>query len=219
MFFFAYLFSLLRPLWMAAQSSDATPPNLLSLANLLKVHPVPSSKSLMKNWTILDPVQAPGDTTGCRLPTRLSTTLSLAILNLPCCPLILSTFSEHTCEDLMGDSVESFAEVQTDNIYCSPVICSISHSVREGYQIGKAVFPLGETMLPAFDHLLVFCILRDGSQVYHLSWDVGEAKRATVSWILFSALFENWSDWTWTSSGPQAPLQFSMTSQKWWRVA
>lgn len=48
--------------------------------------------------------------------------------------------------------------MQVDNTYCSPVIHSVSYSVREGYETGKAVFPLGETVLAALDHPLVFHI-------------------------------------------------------------
>ena len=38
----------------------------------------------------------------------------------------------------MGDSVKSLAEVEVDNIHCSPLIYLASHAIIEGYQIGQA---------------------------------------------------------------------------------
>ena len=35
----------------------------------------------------------------------------------------------------MGDSVESLAEVEVDNIHCSPLIYPASHAIVEGYQM------------------------------------------------------------------------------------
>jgi len=41
-------------------------------------------------------------------------------------------------EDIMGDSVKSLAEVEVDNIHCSPLIYSAGHPIIEGHQIGQA---------------------------------------------------------------------------------
>jgi len=41
----------------------------------------------------------------------------------------------------MGDSVESLAEVEVDNIQCSPLMYSASHAIVESYQIGQARLP------------------------------------------------------------------------------
>jgi len=61
-----------------------------------------------------------------------------AVLNPPHCPLIQPTLPELAYEDVMGDSVESLAEVQADNIHCSLLIYPASHAIVESYQIGQA---------------------------------------------------------------------------------
>ena len=53
----------------------------------------------------------------------------------------------------MGDRVKSLAEVEVDNIHCSPFIYPASHAIVESYQIGQAWFPLGESTLTAPDNL------------------------------------------------------------------
>jgi len=42
----------------------------------------------------------------------------------------------------MGDSVKSLAEVEVDNIHCSPLICPASRAIIESYQIGQVVYLL-----------------------------------------------------------------------------
>ena len=37
----------------------------------------------------------------------------------------------------MGDSVKSLAEVEVDNIHCSPLIYPAGHAIVESYQIGQ----------------------------------------------------------------------------------
>jgi len=46
----------------------------------------------------------------------------------------------------MGDSVESLAEVEVDNIHGSPLIYPDSHAIVASYQIGQAWFPLGDSL-------------------------------------------------------------------------
>ena len=79
-------------------------------------------------------------------------------------------------EDIMGDSVKSLAEVEVDNIHCSPLIYSAGHPIIEGHQIGQAWFPLGESMLTTPDNLFFLHLFRDDIQnelFHHLSRDGG----------------------------------------------
>jgi len=97
----------------------------------------------------------------------------------------------------MGDSVESLAEVEVDNIHGSPLISPYGHAIVESYQIGQALFPLGESMLTTPDNLLLLHLLDDGLQdelLHHLSRDGGETDRPVVPWVLLLALFEDWTD-------------------------
>ena len=66
----------------------------------------------------------------------------------------------------MGDSVESLAEVEVDNIHCSPLIHPASYAIVESYQIGQAWFPLGESMLTTPDNLLFLHLLNDDIQKF-----------------------------------------------------
>jgi len=54
----------------------------------------------------------------------------------------------------MGDCVKSLAEVEVDNIHCSPLIYLASHAIVEDS-------PLGESMLTAPDSLLFRHFLND----------------------------------------------------------
>jgi len=60
-FLCAQLSSLSRSRWMAAQLSgvSATPPSFVSSANSLRVHSVPSSRSLMSQWNKAAPSTDP----------------------------------------------------------------------------------------------------------------------------------------------------------------
>ena len=83
----------------------------------------------------------------------------------------------------MGDHVESLAEVEIDNIHCSPLIYPASHVIAESYQIGQAWFPLGESMLTTPYNLLFLHLLDDDLQdelLHHLSRDGCEADRPVV---------------------------------------
>ena len=98
----------------------------------------------------------------------------------------------------MGDSVKSLAEVKVDNIHGSPFVYPASPLIVESYQIGQAWFPLGESMLTTPDNnLLFFHLLHDDLQdelLHHLSRDGGDADRPVDPWVLFLALFEDWSE-------------------------
>jgi len=96
----------------------------------------------------------------------------------------------------MGDSVESLAEVEVDNIHGSPLIYPSGHAIVESYQIGQPWFPLGKSMLTTPDNLLFLHLLDDDLQdelLHHLSRDGGEADRPLVTWVLLLALFEDWN--------------------------
>ena len=58
-------------------------------------------------------------------------------------------------EDLLGDSVKGPAEVQVDNIHCSPLVYQASHFIVEVYQVGQARIPFGEAMLTTPDKFLL----------------------------------------------------------------
>jgi len=67
----------------------------------------------------------------------------------------------------------------------------------EGYQIGQAWFPLGESVLTAPDNLLFLHLLDDDihNELFHkLSRDGGGADWPVVPWFLLLTLFEDWSD-------------------------
>jgi len=55
----------------------------------------------------------------------------------------------------MRDSVECLAQVQVDNVSCPPFVHQSCNPIIEGYQVGQALFALGEAMLAVPSHLLV----------------------------------------------------------------
>jgi len=125
---------------------SATPPGLVTSANLLGVLSAPSSTSLMKKLNRTGPNIDPwGSTTSYRPPTRLCPAdhypLGLAILPLfkpPHCLLIQPVHQQFLYEDVMEDSVKGLTEVQVDNMQCSPLIYQASHYIIEFYQVGQA---------------------------------------------------------------------------------
>jgi len=58
-------------------------------------------------------------------------------------------------KDIMRDSVECLAQVQVDDVSCPPFVHQCCNPVIEGYQVGQALFALGEAMLAVPSHLLV----------------------------------------------------------------
>lgn len=143
------LSSLSRSLWMAAQPSgiSAPPPSFVSSPIFLRVHSIPSSRSLMNKSNKTGPSTDPWGTLLALLAYRRLSRLCTAnhnplssaiqpVLNSPHCPLIHPTLPELAYEDVTGDSVESLDEVKVDNIHCSPLVYPASHSIIEGFQIG-----------------------------------------------------------------------------------
>jgi len=63
----------------------------------------------------------------------------------------------------MGDSVESLAATEVDNIHCPPLIYPAIHEIIESHQIGQA-FLLGESRLTSPDNLLFLHLLNDDIQ-------------------------------------------------------
>ena len=55
------------------------------------------------------------------------------VFNPPHRLLIQPTYQQFIYEDLMEDSVKGLPEVQTDNIYCSPLVYQASHFILEVY--------------------------------------------------------------------------------------
>jgi len=54
----------------------------------------------------------------------------------------------------MGDSVKSLADIKVDNTHCSRLSYPASHAIAEGYWIGQAGFPFGESILTTPDNLI-----------------------------------------------------------------
>ncbi|XP_031460775.1 protein eva-1 homolog A isoform X1 [Phasianus colchicus] len=71
------------------------------------------------------------------------------------------------------------------NTHCSPPIYSPSDDIIEGYQFGRAQFPLGESMLPTPDNLLLFQLIEEGIQnkLFHLSRDGENPERAALYFV------------------------------------
>lgn len=88
-FQFSHFFNLLMSLWMTAWPSGAatTPPNFVSSANLLRVHPVPVSRLLMKKSNSICHGTDPWLVTGLRL--------DFVLLITTCYVHQLSQFSVH----------------------------------------------------------------------------------------------------------------------------
>ena len=60
----------------------------------------------------------------------------------------------------MGDSIKNLAEVKVDDIHCSPPIYPAGDAIIEGNKVGRAQFPLGESMLTTPHNFLVLrCVL------------------------------------------------------------
>ena len=116
----------------------------------------------------------------------------------------------------MGNRVESLAEVQVDNIHCSPLIHPANHAITEIYQIGQAWFVLGESILTSPDNLLFLHLLNDDLQnelFHHLSRDGGKADSPVVPWVLLLALFEDWTK-KWTKA--QWKVKTLLTKREFW---
>ena len=151
---------------MAAQPShvSATPSSFVSLADLLKVDTIPSSRSLMKILNSTGPSTAPHT-----FLTGLGTTdhnplssASQPVLNPPHHPLIYPTLSPLQYQDVVGDSIKSFAEVKIDDIHCSLPIYPAGDAIIEGYEVGK--FSLGESMLTIPDDIFFSSCLEMSSR-------------------------------------------------------
>jgi len=63
----------------------------------------------------------------------------------------------------VGDSVNALLK-HFYNIHYSTRIYPASSDIIEGYQVGQAQFPLGESMLMTPDNLFLFQLLGDGIQ-------------------------------------------------------
>lgn len=63
------------------------------------------------------------------------------------CSPVYPTSPKRTHKDITGDSLKSLAEVKVLSMCCSFLIYPANHNTAEGYQIGQAPFPLGESML------------------------------------------------------------------------
>ncbi|XP_040507897.1 uncharacterized protein LOC101751112 isoform X2 [Gallus gallus] len=77
----------------------------------------------------------------------------------------------------MGDNTKSLADIEADDIHCSPRTYPAGDAIIEGYEVGQARFPLGEPMLTAPDDLLLQ-LPGDGTQntlLHGLSRHRGEA--------------------------------------------
>lgn len=191
------LSSLLRSLWMAAQSAGALapPPFFVSSANS-----APLSKSLMKMLN------------GVGSSINPWSTLVVTVLQLNCVPLSMAAqfstdFTVHLpsspicLRDFMGERSKRPTEVDVNSIRCSPFTHQGSHLIVEGCQVGQVRFPFHTNMLTSPNHHAFF-IFGNGFQNYllhHLPKDQGEAGSLScdwhvVLWILFLALPEYKND-------------------------
>ena len=95
----------------------------------------------------------------------------------------------------MGDSVKSLAEVEVDNIQCSPLIYLISPHLPSHSCHHRRLSDWSSKSSPWWIHvgnLLFLHLLRDDIQnelFYHLSRGTGEADWPVVPWVLLLALF------------------------------
>lgn len=119
------------------------------------------------------------------------------------CSLLFSLFSIHlnpphpppqfAYEDVVRDSVENVAEIEVDNIHCSPSI-QVAVSSYKAIRLVKHDFMISESMMITPDDLIIH-VDRDGLQKeVSLSRDCSEAGWQVVSWILLLAFFEEWGD-------------------------
>jgi len=122
---------------MAAQRSGVptTPLSSVSSANLLRVHSVPSSSSLMKKLNKIGPSTDPWGTlqvTGLQLDSApLMTTLRA---------LPFSQFSVHLTVYSSSPRflVRSLGGFKVDTIHCTTPVYPASHAIVESYKIGQA---------------------------------------------------------------------------------
>jgi len=192
------------------------------IANLLRVHPAPSSRSLIKMLNRIGPL---GYTDSYWPPTRLHETdhhlLGPAIqpfFNPPQSLLIQHIIQQLLYVYFMRNNIKSLAVVQVVNIHCSPLIYQASHFIIEGYQVGQVWLPFGEDMLTTPDDFLVLMCLEMVSRTVPspfkgLRWDwlvcISLSHASCPSWILkWYLLF--YSLW--------ALLLISMTEQRSLRV-
>ena len=163
-FLSAHFSSLSRSLWMAAQLCGVlvTCPSFVSSANLVRLHSVPSSRSLMKVLNRTGPSiysWGPLLVTGLQLDfVPLITTLwawpfSQFSIHVSVC--MISICQQLIYEDLTGHSVSGLPEVKTDPMHCSHLVCRASYFIVEVYQVGQAWLPCWESMLTSWSQLLV----------------------------------------------------------------
>ena len=149
---------------MAAQPSgvSATPPSFVSQANLVRVHSIPSSRSLMKMLKKTGHGTEPlGNTDSYRPPTRLCATdnnlLSSArqpVLRQLHRPFIYPALSKFHNKDVVADGVKCLGEVKVHYIHCYLPIYPASDDIIEGYQVNQAWLYFGESLLTTSDNLL-----------------------------------------------------------------
>ena len=108
-------------------NGSTAPPSFVLSATLLRMHSIPSSRSLMKMLNKTGPSTNPRCTsvaTGLQLDcTADHNSLSSAsqpVLSPPHSPLICPTVPELTYEGVMGVSVTNLAEVKVHNFHCFP---------------------------------------------------------------------------------------------------
>lgn len=159
-----------RSTWTATQPCGvAAPPSFVYSANLVRVHsappPVSLKKMLSEPGSSINPWSMPLEPCLQLDFLPLVTALwgsSSAGTQSPHWPFIYPVLDQFVYEDIMGDRVESPAEIKTNNNNCSAFIHWASHVSVKGCQGGQAWFPLNKSMVLIFSHLLIFCMFING---------------------------------------------------------
>ena len=109
-------------------------------------------------------------------------TLRLAaqlVFSPPHCPFVESVLHQLVHEDVMGDSVYSFAKVKANNIHCSHLLHQASHHIGAGYPVAEGWFLLHKFLLTTPDNILSFLCLETASRISCSSTSPGIKVRLT----------------------------------------
>ena len=94
-----------------------------------------------------------GSTSSFHLSSGLGHSVSSQTTSLSTC--LTHTLSAVYDDDVTGDSIKDFTEVEVNNLHCSALIHQVSHRTVEGYHVGQAWISLCESTLTTLSHILV----------------------------------------------------------------
>lgn len=144
------------------QCVSAAPSYLVLCMSLLKVHPVPSSRLIMKMLKSTSPsidLQSMLLTTShsLRCQTLDHYPLGLMVWSVfhpLCSPPTQSISPQSSYKDAAGDFVKGLAEVKVNDTHSFPLVPRPSHLIVEDSRVGQALFFLGKSVLAVPKH---FC--------------------------------------------------------------